>query len=76
MDFYRYMVIFGGIAPKTSRDYVSRLKFLSAKYRLDGNMTKEYIDYIISKEEIDMVGRDRYASKNQALARCRQQGEA
>lgn len=63
VDFYRYMVIFGGIAPKTSRDYVSRLKFLAAKYRLDGNMTEEYIDHIISMEEIDMVGRDRYASK-------------
>lgn len=63
-DFYRYMVIFGGIMPKTSRDYVTRLKFLSAKYRLGKNITEEYIDYILSEEEKAMVGRKKYSSKH------------
>ena len=34
-DFYRYMVTQGNLAPKTSRDYISRLRFLSQNYFLD-----------------------------------------
>ena len=28
-DFYHYMVLYGNLAPKTSKDYISRLRFLS-----------------------------------------------
>lgn len=34
-DFYHYMVEFGGIAKKTSCDYVTRMKFLAHDYALD-----------------------------------------
>ena len=45
-DFYRYMVTTGGIAKKTSRDYISRLRFLAETggYKLDSNISPEYIE--------------------------------
>lgn len=62
-DFFRYMVIFGGITPKTSSDYVTRLKFLSQRYCLDKNITNEYIEYILSEEEKIRVNRSKYSSR-------------
>lgn len=53
-EFYHYMVTVGGIAKKTSRDYISRLKFLAETggYKLDSNITSEYIDEIMNNEEL------------------------
>ena len=39
-DFYHYMVEFGGIAKKTSCDYVTRMKFLAHDYALDETLTQ------------------------------------
>lgn len=65
-DFYRYMVTTGGIAKKTSRDYISRLRFLAETrgYKLDTNITPEYIDEIMNSEEIARVGREKYSTKH------------
>lgn len=65
-DFYRYMVTTGGIAKKTSRDYISRLRFLAEirGYKLDSNITPGYIDEIMNSEEIARVGRDKYSTKH------------
>jgi len=40
-DFYHYMITVGGIAKKTSLDYISRLKFLTQTrgYKLDTDIT-------------------------------------
>lgn len=51
-DFYRYMVNFGGIRPKTSRDYIARLRFLSESYLLDSSVTEEYIE-----ETLERIGK-------------------
>ena len=40
-DFLYYMMKSGGIAKKTSHDYVSRMRFLSHFYVLDKNITEE-----------------------------------
>ena len=62
-DFYHYMVKFGGIAKKTSGDYVTRMKFLSHDYILDETLTKEKIDDILKQEESKRHNRTVYASK-------------
>jgi len=56
--FYRYMITFGGIAPKTARDYISRLKFLSKQHLLDFSLTSEKIDEILCYEEVTRTGRN------------------
>ena len=59
-DFYHYMLTEGGLKKKTSRDYISRMRFLSNTYTLDNHFTKEKMDDIIAKERIIMTTRNRY----------------
>lgn len=63
VDFYHYMIEKGGIANKTSRDYISRLRFLANSYNLDDSITEEYVDYIIAEEEKKRLNRDKYNTK-------------
>lgn len=62
-EFYHYMIVFGGLQPKTSHDYISRLKFLSHIYRLDSSLTKDEIRLILAKEDINRHNRNVYSSK-------------
>ena len=62
-DFYHYMVMFGGIAKKTSGDYVTRMKFLAHDYSLDETLTKEKIDEILRQEDLKRQERSVYTSK-------------
>lgn len=62
-DFYRYMVNWGGLRPKTSRDYIARLRFLSGFYLLDSSITEEYIEEILMLEEDQRLKRTVYANK-------------
>ena len=62
-DFYHYMVKFGGIAKKTSGDYVTRMKFLAHDYSLDETLTKEKIDEILRQEDFKRQQRSVYTSK-------------
>ena len=62
-DFYHYMVKFGGIAKKTSGDYVTRMKFLAHDYSLDETLTKEKIDEILRQEDFKRQDRSVYTSK-------------
>ena len=62
-DFYHYMVKFGGIAKKTSGDYVTRMKFLAHDYSLDETLTKEKIEEILHQEELKRQRRTVYTSK-------------
>ncbi len=62
-DFYHYMVNFGGIAKKTSSDYVTRMKFLSHDYLLDETLTKEKVDEILRQEAVKQLDRTVYNSK-------------
>ena len=62
-DFYHYMVKFGGIAKKTSGDYVTRMKFLAHDYSLDETLTKEKIDEILRQEDLKRQERTVYTSK-------------
>lgn len=59
-DFYQYMVTIGGLQPKTSRDYISRLRFLAKHYTIDKTLTKEGIEIILDNERNEMNGRERY----------------
>lgn len=65
-DFYHYMITVGGIAKKTSLDYISRLKFLTQTrgYKLDTDITPEYVDEIIANEERDRLNREKYSTKH------------
>ena len=54
------MLQYGGIAKKTSHDYVSRMRFLSQYYNLDTNITEEYVKYIINEERKVYAQRNRY----------------
>ena len=47
LDFYRWMVDFGGIKPGTSQTYISKMKFLSDFYNLDFTISEEYIDRLL-----------------------------
>ena len=62
-DFYHYMVKFGGIAKKTSGDYMTRMKFLAHDYSLDETLTKEKIDEILRQEDFKRQERSVYTSK-------------
>lgn len=62
-DFYHYMVNWGGIKPKTSRDYVARLRFLSEFYLLDSSITEEYVEIILNKEEKKRLERKVYTTR-------------
>lgn len=62
-DFYHYMVEFGGIAKKTSCDYVTRMKFLANDYALDETLTQEKIDEILRQEDLKRQERTVYTSK-------------
>ena len=62
-DFYHYMVKFGGIAKKTSGDYVTIMKFLAHDYSLDETLTKEKIDEILRQEDFKRQERSVYTSK-------------
>ena len=62
-DFYHYMVKFGGIAKKTSGDYVTRMKILAHDYSLDETLTKEKIDEILRQEDLKRQERSVYTSK-------------
>lgn len=59
-NFLHYMLQYGGIAKKTSHDYVSRMRFLSQYYDLDTNITEEYVKYIINEERKVYTQRNRY----------------
>ena len=63
-DFFHFMVEEGGIAKKTSKDYISRLKFLSCDYLLDKSITEEYIEYILRQEDVKRNYRDVYQTKH------------
>lgn len=62
-DFYHYMVELGGIAKKTSCDYVTRMKFLAHDYALDETLTQEKIDEILRQEDLKRQERTVYTSK-------------
>lgn len=61
-EFYRYMVLYGKLAPKTSKDYISRLRFLSQTYILDDTISEEYVDYIMKNENLIRLNRQKYAT--------------
>lgn len=59
-DFLHYMLKYGGIAKKTSHDYVSRMRFLAQFYELDSNITADYVEHIMNEEKKIYAERDRY----------------
>ena len=59
-DFLHYMLEFGGIAKKTSHDYVSRMRFLAQYYELDSNITSDYVEHIMNEERKIYAERERY----------------
>lgn len=61
-DFFHYMVNFGEMSPKAARDYITRLRFLSAFYRLDSCITLERISEIIDCEKMQRHSRTKYSS--------------
>lgn len=62
-DFYHYMITEGGLAKKTSNDYISRLKFLSATYRIDNTLDEDGVEEILREEEIRCIGRRKYCTR-------------
>lgn len=62
-DFYHYMVNEGNLTPKTSHDYISRLRFLTKRYVIDDDLTKEKIDEILKTEKNLIDTRSVYGSK-------------
>jgi len=63
VDFYHYMVEFGGLMPKTSKNYLAWLKFLSQNYSIDNNLTPEHIEYILTQEQSMRNERTVYTTK-------------
>ena len=50
-DFLHYMLQYGGIARKTSYDYVSRMRFLSQFYVLAAKESTKVIGRLESQDE-------------------------
>ena len=61
LDFYRWMIDFGGVRQGTRNNYISWLKFLSEFYDIDYSITKEYIDFVIESENKNRIGRKQYS---------------
>ncbi len=60
-DFYNYLIDTNAFkSPKTYRDYITRLRYVSQLYRLDSSITSEYIDFIVEDLKRTMLERDRY----------------
>ena len=57
------MVTLGGIAPKTGKDYITRLRFLLPNYDIDSNLTIEKIDDILRLEDLKRIKRTKYNTK-------------
>lgn len=62
-DFYQYMVTEGGLAVKTSHDYISRLRFLATQYELNDNLTESVVKEILNTEKEKRQYRDVYNSR-------------
>lgn len=61
-DFYHYLRSYGGLAPKTSKDYISRMRFINSLYALDSTITSERVEEIMSLENTNRIGRKRYST--------------
>ncbi len=62
-DFYKYLIDNNTFKNKqTYRDYITRLRYVSRLYRLDGTITNNYIEYVIEDLKRTMSERDRYNS--------------
>ena len=60
-DFYNYLIDNNAFkSPKTYRDYITRLRYVSQLYHLDSGITSEYVDFIIEDLKRTMCERDRY----------------
>ncbi len=60
-DFYNYLIDINAFKrPKTYRDYITRLRYVSQLYRLDSGITSEYVDFIVEDLKRTMRERDRY----------------
>lgn len=62
-DFYHYMITEGGLAKKTSHDYISRLKFLSTTYRIDETLNEDRVEEILQEEEKRRLERNKYCTE-------------
>lgn len=63
-DFYNYLIDISAFKNKqTYRDYLTRLRYVSQFYRLDGNITSDDVDFIIEDLKRTMSERDRYNSQ-------------
>lgn len=60
-DFYRYMLLYGGIARRTCRDYVTRMRFLAQNYMLDETLTQENVEDILRQEAVNRLSRSTYS---------------
>ncbi len=64
-DFYNYLIDNNAFKnKKTYRDYITRLRYVSRFYRIDGTITEEDVKYIIEDLKRTMSERDRYNSQN------------
>lgn len=61
-DFYHYLRTDGGLAKKTSADYVSRMRFIASLYSLDTTITTKRVEEIMRLENINRIGRKRYST--------------
>ena len=62
-EFYQYMINVGGIAPKTAKDYISRLNFLSNSHEIDVNISEQKLREILDIEDALRLSREKYATK-------------
>ena len=62
-DFYQYMTTFGKIAPKTAKDYITRLKNLTERHVIDSSLTQEKINRVLLLENEERLHRDKYRTK-------------
>ena len=62
-DFYQYLVDNNAFKNnQTYRDYITRLRYVSQFYRLDRNITKDRVEYIIEELKKTIPLRERYNS--------------
>lgn len=62
-DFHHYLCRYGGVNSHTRTNYISWLQFLSEKYVIDETLSIDAVNLILSKENEDRNGRDKYKNE-------------
>jgi len=61
-EFYQFLTGAGGVNEHSRTNYMAWLRFLSASYPLNANLSNGDVDDIIANEDVERLNRDKYTT--------------